>query len=66
MKPYIVEVTKLKIDPDGLREWMKRAGIKQSELARRAKLSRSFICDLLKGTRQPSEAALRRIEKALS
>jgi transcriptional regulator with XRE-family HTH domain len=53
------------IDPELLQDFMLRAGITRAELARRAKTSKGYITDILKGRRQPSEATVRAIADVL-
>lgn len=47
----------MKVKPyTSLQDWMERTGTHQAELARRAKMPRSQLCQVLKGSRRCSLA----------
>ena len=48
-----------------VRQWRKRRGLSQEELALDAAMKRSYVSDLERGTRNPSVKAVARLAKAL-
>ena len=48
-----------------VREWRKRRGLSQEELAFESGMKRSYVSDLERGTRNPSVKAVGRLAKAL-
>lgn len=48
-----------------VREWRKRRGLSQEELAFESGMKRSYVSDLERGTRNPSVKAVARLAKAL-
>jgi transcriptional regulator with XRE-family HTH domain len=49
-----------------LRNWRKKSGISQEELAWRSQLHRTYICDIERGARNPSLQSIQRLAKALN
>jgi transcriptional regulator with XRE-family HTH domain len=48
-----------------VREWRKRRGLSQEELALETGMKRSYVSDVERGTRNPSVKALERLARAL-
>ena len=48
-----------------IREWRKRRGFSQEELALETGMKRSYVSDIERGTRNPSVKAIERLAKAL-
>ena len=48
-----------------VREWRKRRGLSQEELALETGMKRSYVSDVERGTRNPSVKALERLAHAL-
>lgn len=48
-----------------VRDWRKRRGMSQEELAFESGMKRSYVSDLERGTRNPSVKAVARLAKAL-
>ena len=48
-----------------VREWRKRRGLSQEELALESGMRRSYVSDVERGTRNPSVKALERLARAL-
>lgn len=49
-----------------VREWRKRRGLSQEQLALDADMKRSYVSDLERGTRNPTIKAIARLAAALS
>ena len=48
-----------------IRDWRKRRGLSQEELALETGMKRSYVSDMERGTRNPSVKAIERLAKAL-
>ena len=48
-----------------VREWRKRRGLSQEQLALESEMKRSYVSDLERGTRNPSVKAIGRLAQAL-
>jgi len=48
-----------------VRDWRKRRGLSQEELALETNMKRSYVSDLERGTRNPSTKAIARLAEAL-
>jgi transcriptional regulator with XRE-family HTH domain len=48
-----------------VRDWRKRRGMSQEELALEAEMKRSYVSDMERGTRNPSIKAVARLAAAL-
>ena len=48
-----------------VRAWRSHSGISQEELAERAGLHRTYICDIERGTRNPSLESIKSLARAL-
>lgn len=48
-----------------VRDWRKRRGLSQEELALETDMKRSYVSDIERGTRNPSVKAIARLAKAL-
>ena len=49
-----------------IKNWRKKSGISQEELAWRAQLHRTYVCDIERGARNPSLESIEKLAKALS